>query len=374
MQNYIESFTLIQYTLLEYLDSEENIEEDFQKLNYAILQNQIEAKKHDFSLFLSMLMKICNNHKRSKYFFQKIEQLLIYHTNSIRKQFSNIEIFNLFRSNKRILLFLIESKVLILDDIIISIMKKPKYKSMKYPEYFCLDNNTNSNDHAFIKKRLDGENDNYICQLIRKDLLDDFIKYIEQNYYPVDSTVQPSIFETNNLFLKRNPTLLEYSMFYDSFKIFSYIILNKAQLTPYLWTIAIHSNNEDNIKFLIQNCINPEDETYEQQLKESIKCHHNSITKFIQSNLLEESIEIFNQENEFYFNIYSYCFHYRNFFFFPKDYNQKYMFFYLCYYDYYTLIDFYLKVKTIDINNTIPAIVSNILNSVLLLMFMIFYC
>lgn len=42
-----------------------------------------------------------------------------------------------------------------------------------------------------------GENENYICELIRKDMIEDFITYVNRNKLELDLTIDDSIFETN---------------------------------------------------------------------------------------------------------------------------------------------------------------------------------
>ena len=42
-----------------------------------------------------------------------------------------------------------------------------------------------------------GENENHICELIRKDMIEDFITYVNRNKLELDLTVDNSIFETN---------------------------------------------------------------------------------------------------------------------------------------------------------------------------------
>ena len=62
-----------------------------------------------------------------------------------------------------------------------------------------------------------GENDSYICELIRKDSLDDFIIFLNQNRIPFDCEIEPSIYETNLFLLNKSEIkLIEYAVFFGS--------------------------------------------------------------------------------------------------------------------------------------------------------------
>ena len=44
-------------------------------------------------------------------------------------------------------------------------------------------------DECFYEKRKNGQNDDLICQFIQKDLIDDFIAYINKNSYSLNSKI-----------------------------------------------------------------------------------------------------------------------------------------------------------------------------------------
>ena len=142
-----------------------------------------------------------------------------------------------------------------------------------------------------------GENDNEICKLIQKDLIEEFIIYVNKNFYPIKSTINSSIYETNNFLIKRvndddddyffryqkNITLIEYAVFFGSIQIFNYLRQNGAELNPSLWIFAVHGQNEEIIHFLEDNnilpstffyCFDSSVVSFELIFKESIKCHH----------------------------------------------------------------------------------------------------
>ena len=140
----------------------------------------------------------------------------------------------------------------------------------------------------FYEKRKIGENDNEICTLIQKDSIDEFIVYINKNCYQVNSTINPSIYETNTFLLKnKDITLIEYAVFYGSIQIFNYLKQNEAKLRSSLCIYAIYGNNPEIINFIEENKIllSTEDKnfSYDQIFYESIKCHHIDVANYIQN-------------------------------------------------------------------------------------------
>ena len=99
-----------------------------------------------------------------------------------------------------------------------------------------------------------------------------------------------SIFETNPFLIKRKASLIEYAAFFGSIQIFKYLQLNNVELTPSLWLYAIHCNNPEIIHLLEENHVIPEDKSYFECYKESIKCHHNNIANYIKDNLIDEKL------------------------------------------------------------------------------------
>ena len=60
--------------------------------------------------FLHLILKISNNYHCKRAFFNKIERIFLYYKDQITTNLTNFEIFNIFKSNKRILLFLHDQK------------------------------------------------------------------------------------------------------------------------------------------------------------------------------------------------------------------------------------------------------------------------
>lgn len=84
-----------------------------------------------------------------------------------------------------------------------------------------------------------------------------------------------------------------------------------------------------------------EEKSYEECLKESIKCHHNDIANYIQNQYL-----LNNNSNDIFVNYLKWY----NFHFEQNDLIDKSSFCYLCEYDYYIFANFLLKEMDIDVN------------------------
>ena len=158
-----------------------------------------------------------------------------------------------------------------------------------------------------------------------------------------NTTVIPSVYETNSLLIKNQPTLLEYAAFYGSIQIFKYLIENNAQLTPLLWIYAVHGQNLEIIHLLEEKNIVPKDSSFTECFIESIKCHHIDIADYIKNNLLKD------EANSFDF-ILRQSLKYYNFTVVSNDNIEKSLFYDLCKYDYYTLVVNFLKETDVDIN------------------------
>ena len=125
-----------------------------------------------------------------------------------------------------------EKKIIIFDANIIKKIIKPKYLDAKYPQYFQpeikpfinekwfpkYDTKSNkycSTENDWIKEiendlpedfnemRQLGENESYICNLIRNDLVEEFIAFVNRNNYSLNSVIKSSIFETNSFLIKQ---------------------------------------------------------------------------------------------------------------------------------------------------------------------------
>lgn len=358
IQEYLNEMKNIQLSIRNFLDNDEDDEENFRILTTIFKDQYIHDNKHKLKLLLHMIVEISNNYHRSSNFFSKIEQILLIFKEKITFFYSNWEIFNIFESNKRILLFLIEEKIIVIDEKIIKILNKNKYIYDNYhsfigPEIKPYINAKNCSRYELVahllenlpkdfnEKRKAGENDNPICKIIQNDSIKEFIQCKDKN---LNCIIEPTIYETNTLLLKNHTTLIQYAAFFGAIKIFQYLLKNKVELTPSLWLYAIHSNKLEIIQILEENNIKPINRSYKNCIEESLKCHHNDISFYIISNYFQ---------NFDLANIFPFCLKYYNFDFIEEQFINVFSFINLCKFDYYIFVDFLIKNKDININEEI---------------------
>ena len=354
-QEYLNKMKVIQESILNFLEEGAKSEENLLIFKDKYNNLKISDSKYDILTLLHLISEIGNNCHRFPNFFDKIEKILQFFKEDIKKYFPNSKIFNIFKSNKRILLFLIEQQIIIIDEYIVKeITKTDKYINAKYPQYFqpeiqpfinrlwlprYLAEELNEElPENFYEKRKEGENDNLISEMIRKDMIAEFVAYVTRNEISLDAKIQPSIYETNSFLLEKQTesnqnqslTLIEYAAFCGSIKILKYLQYKDVKLTQSLLPLAIHSQNVQMIRFLEENHVELEDKLYKQVFYESIKCHDNDIANYILSNFLqndeENSRDVINQSLKYY-----------NFAFLKNESIRKFPFRNLYKYEYYVL-------------------------------------
>ena len=263
IHEYLEKKKLLQKKLLDFVENDANIQDEFKHLIPIFKEQKIPEDKCEFHNFLCLISMISENHHRNTNFLKNIEHILLYFADDMKNNFSNLDIFKIFRPNKRIVFFLIQNKMIIIDKTITSFFepiyeKCPKYclyivemgqflsnkyeidsKIMKYPK------------NEFNKLREIGENNKYICELIRKDLIDDFIEYTKDCNISLDTKIKFSTFDTNNFLEIYDVSLIKYAAFFGSFKIFKYLFTN-IKYKEFPWKYAIHGKNMEILHFLKQ--------------------------------------------------------------------------------------------------------------------------
>ena len=373
IDDYIDDKKNIYNAILKFLeDSEENKNDEndaysFQDLREILNSHLIFEDLHEIRQILQIINNIGNNHRRVGNFISKINSILLNYKTQIKQALSNTEIFDIFKSNKMIVHFLLKNDILTLSQTICEEMintldlngdrycyfffteiekfaGKDKMKDIKkellskYPNVF---------DNYDIKRQT-GENDSYICSMIREDMIKEFVQYVNQTNYDLSSDIKPSPFETNPfLIMKKNVTLIEYSAFFGSIQILKFLTMNKINLTKSLCIFAIHSNNAELIHFLESNKILTSERENVYFLKyyiESIKCHHNNFADYFETNYLQQ-----NEEEK----ILSKCLKYHNWALLQNHIICKFCFFDLCYYDYHKLINLLMKKKENEIEKEI---------------------
>lgn len=359
--------------VLCFIDNENNTNDDDQTI-FQFLDNQkFEENSDEFREFLKFIAKIGKNHHRNPSFFTSIAKIILHLKEIITKTFSNIDIFNIFKGSKLILLILFQNKIIISDQFMYQYFdqkSKKNYIKYFYPEIKMLitdadqksliESDDQIKSENFEGKRQNCENYNYICQLIRNDSIDEFIIYVNRLNIRLTSQISQSIFETNSFLLKNEPTLIEYSAFYGSIQIFQYLKYNKVNLTQNLWNFIIHSRNPDLIHLLETERIKPRDllpkssifglyyDSYRKIFEESIKCNHNELTEYFQNNFLNQKIESFNVLNNYEENKLFYCFKYYNFEYFPSEDDlekNEFIFYYACQFNYLSIVKPFINKK-----------------------------
>ncbi len=116
LQEYINEMKKIQEHILQFIENDDIIEENFQNLNQQLNDQKILENRSFFKQFLHIVSSISNNHYRSPTFFSKIERVLKHIRPRLEESFSKFEIFQFFKKNPRILLFLIEEKYITFTD------------------------------------------------------------------------------------------------------------------------------------------------------------------------------------------------------------------------------------------------------------------
>ena len=382
----VDNMKSIQKYIINFIENEDMLEEYYQNLGDIITKQKIHENKYLLISTLHLLTEIGNYHERCSNFFEKIEKIIIIFQDPIKKFFSNSQIFNIFKSNKRILLFLFKEKMINIDDYINKKITKRKNEDDSYSFYFTPEINPSEKlPECFHNNRQLGENESRICKIIQKDLIEDFIIYVNKNSCSVNSIIEESKYETNSFLIKKlmklkriqnnrfsifkkksqndvGITFIEYASFFGSIQIFRYLKINGAHLEPSLWPFAIHGNNPEIIYNLEENNIKPENESYLKCLKEAIKCHHNDIANYIINNYLPNEYEITKESFKMGLKYY-------NFDFIDKYYICQSFFTELVKYDYPIFVEFLLNNIYIDINHTMISSKKIFIKFLILFMF-----
>ena len=339
--------------LQNFFESNDKDVENFQILNDLLKDQKILENRHEFKAVLYMIAKISNNFSRNSYFINKIEKIIDNYKDQIKNNFTNSEIFDIFYKNKRILLFLIENKVVNVDKTIYNKMRNYNYLYYFYPEiknYTYQEFNEDFEERMpenYEEKRHKGENDLHICSLIRSDSVSEFVTYVNQTNFPLSDSLESSFFETNWFLVKqREVSLIEYAAFYGSIQIFNYLRLNKCDLTSSLWLYSIHGRNAQIIHLLEENKIEPPNKNYMKCLKEAIKCHHNEIAIYILNYLLQDKEGEKISSDFFPFILSSYNFSFVQ----DSKINYQDFFYFLCKYDHFIPVETLLNNTAIDVN------------------------
>ena len=306
IETYIKRKKHFYSTILNLINADTQSKTELQTFIKYCQEHEILTNKEKILTIFQLISLIAENHQRDSDFFNKIETIFQYLLQNKQVQICDSELFNIFYDNKRILFLLFEKGIIQPNQLFINNIIKKKYRNnIQYIHYFYpilkpfIDKSTQKQIENEISKIYHdpvetlkekcqiGENELYICSLIRQDLVEEFISYINRANISLLTTIKPSIFETNRFLYDKEVTLIEYAAFFGSIQIFQYLKYNNVPLTSSLWLFAIHSNSAEMIHLLEENDIKPTDKTFKQCCEEAIKCHHNDIAIYIKENLLQ---------------------------------------------------------------------------------------
>ena len=344
----LKDFKKMQKYLLSFIEEEDG-NGKFDKLIKIFNQQDIQHNKHKLKEFLYILSAISNNYHRTSNLYSKIFIILDFLKTDINNAFTNFEIFNIFKENNRVLLYLITNKLIVIDKSIFEIISKNQNCIFYfYPEVYEFIDKKNTKYELpdnYEEKRLIGENDSYICQLIRNDDIIEFVKYVNKNNISLSDIINPSIFETNQFLIKNSTiSIIEYAVFFGSFHIYNYLRHNGVEMEDSLWLYAIHGKNPEIIHILEENHIEPEFNMYEPLINESIKCHHNEIADYLLQNhisdLYRNTNTFYREDTIMYYNYY----YMEKFIFNPSRFCE------FIIYDYFYIVDLILKREEVATN------------------------
>lgn len=385
---YLEKKKTIQKKLIEFLDETKYNEEELQNI-FNLLHNQkIHSDIHEFNEFIHLLLTISDYHHRTPNFFEKIEKIFLHFRLELQERYSNQEIFNIFKINKRILLFLIKAQIIQIDSYIINFFSSNKMIWFEgYLNYLFKELKSYITDENILKEiekenseyinNFDencqiGENDSYICQLIRADSIEEFIIFVNKNCISLNSEIPHSIFETNSFLIAQNmyykkTTLIKYSAFFGSNQIFKYLYLNGVPLDKSIIYYAIHGENAEIIHLIEENnkdLLKDYDFIFD-CYQFSIQCHHIDISNYFYINYIQdqkldwEKIGFMKQMQKKNtipnFNIVQSLFDIEslnnyNYSFFPNNLDDPFIFYHLCMLNYVNIVKILLQTKNIKIN------------------------
>lgn len=135
LQDYVDKKKNIQKYFIGYIDDEENDDKNLDDFIAIFNQSSIKEDKNELYLFLQLILAVSNNHYRLPNFFTKLFKIILYIKEDIIKYFTNEEIFKIFKSNKRVISFLIEEKIITINESILSSIVRINNELNKYYDF-----------------------------------------------------------------------------------------------------------------------------------------------------------------------------------------------------------------------------------------------
>lgn len=280
----------LQEKLYEISDSFESITQYIHSHEDFFLKDKISLRR-----LLLVINSTVNSTPHQLFHYQKI---INYLKDEIKSHFSSNEIFNVFKENKSLLLFLVNENLMNISSLFST---KKHYEelqfyfapeileSLRYKKRRFYDNRFKSylfekmdvKEHIEIRSKL--INPEPILISIREDNLNSFQDALSRLEIDLsDTKINHSIFEPfsflNETITIKLLTLIEYASFYGSVNIVKYLIANEVELKKFRAKFAIAGGNYEIIHLLGEREVNIDTIDC---LATAIQFHHNDIVHYL---------------------------------------------------------------------------------------------
>ncbi|KAK8876018.1 hypothetical protein M9Y10_006201 [Tritrichomonas musculus] len=136
-QKYVEEMQKFHVILLRFLEESDDSIIFFQLLINFIGSHNYSEDHEELLHFLRLLTFIASNHHRRENFLKKIEQILDKYSIQFKQSLTNIEIYDIVKENKVILLYFIQKDILKLNkEICYDMIEKVDKNGLKYCHFF----------------------------------------------------------------------------------------------------------------------------------------------------------------------------------------------------------------------------------------------
>lgn len=131
MQKYLETIKDIHKYFIEYIEKDDNYQKEEDLLIQLITDKKIEENKFILEEILETISQIATYHHQVNNFYEKIQSIILFFKESIKKNIPNPIIYNIFEGNKQILLFLMNQGILTTDSSISINLKNNKNDNLQ---------------------------------------------------------------------------------------------------------------------------------------------------------------------------------------------------------------------------------------------------
>ena len=233
IEAFIKKMKDIYLSLIDYIDEIDDLDVKFEILLEILENNAIKEKKEEIRLLFQLISNIADNHHQTSDFFYKLEKIFQYLIKDNHLSFFNF-ISNYTNYNRQILSLLLEKEFIKPDKSFLKkyLQNQPNelnlnkinllplfyYLYHKMKKFLEEEKQKQIEDEilkkcdvdlsTFEKKCQNGQNDSYICSLIRSDSVEEFVAYVNRTNLSLTSKIKPSIYETNSFLINKEPTLI----------------------------------------------------------------------------------------------------------------------------------------------------------------------